>query len=469
MAIGIASYGAYVPWHRLGPGTKGWSFTTEKAIANFDEDSITMAVAAGCNCLDGWSREKIEALYFASTTPPYREKSNSTLISAALDLPSETLGVDFSSSIRAGTIALQTAVNAVKGGTRQVLVTAADMRVPQPGSELEPAIGDGAAALIIANDNVVAELEDSCTLSHEMLDVWRAEGDVHMRSWEDRFVVEEGFLKVLPQTVIKLLDRNKLNPKDITKVALYAPDPRRHNEIVRKLGFDPKNQVQDPLLNGVGNTGTACALITFIAALEKAKPGDRILLANYGDGADAFLFRVTEEIVKRRNHREVRSYVESKKILSEYETYAVWRGLINKAPPTRRPPFRTPSPSALHREENKNLRFQGTKCKQCGYPQFPPQRICSRCHAKDDFEAYRFSDRRATVFTYTMDRLAPTLDPPLVVCVIDFEGGGRMFSIMTDRDIDRLEIGMCVEMTFRRFYTSEGIHNYFWKCMPVRA
>ena len=68
-----------------------------------------------------------------------------------------------------------------------------------------------------------------------------------------------------------------------------------------------------------------------------------------------------------------------------------------------------------------------------------------------------------------MDNLGPTPDPPLVVAIIDFDGGGRAYSIMTDRDVNKLEIGMPVEMTFRKFYTSEGIHNYFWKCMPVKA
>ena len=469
MTVGIVSYGVYIPWHRLGSGTRGWTVGTEKAIANFDEDSVTMAVAAALNCLEGWQREDVQALYFASTTPPYREKSNAAIVSAATDLSPEVMSLDFSNSLRVGTMALQAAINAVKAGTRQVLVTAADMRTPQPGSELEPMLGDGAAALLIGDSKPIAELEDSCTLSHEMLDVWRAEGDAFVRTWEDRFVVEEGYLKILPQVVSKLLNRNNLQPKDISKAIFYAPDSRRHREMTRKLGFDPKTQVQDFLFNTVGNTGAAFALMMLAAALEQAKPGDKILLANYGDGADAFLFRITEEIEKARKKRGIQVYLESKKILSDYETYTVWRGLIDKAPPTRRPPFRTPSPSALHREESKNIRFHGTRCRRCGYPQYPPQRICTRCHAKDEMEPYRFSEKKAKVFTYTMDRLAPTLDPPLVVCVIDFEGGGRMFSIMTDRDIDKLQIGMPVEMTFRKFYSVEGIHNYFWKCMPVRA
>ncbi len=470
MAVGISSYGAYVPWNRLGPGTNGWTARTERAVASFDEDSITMAVAAANNCLDGLHRQDVKAIYFGSTTPPYKEKSNATTVSIAADLPFETVSMDLSDSLRAGTAALQAAIDAVKGGSaKQALLVAADMRVPQPRSEFEPVFGDGAAALLIADSKVAAQLEDSYAVSHEMLDVWRADGDAFVRTWEDRFVIEEGYLKILPQVISKLLDRNKLDTKDLGKVVFYAPDSRRHGEVVRKLGFDPKTQVQDPMFDRLGNTGAAFAPMMLTAALEQAKAGDRILLANYGNGADAFLFRVTEEIEAIRNRRGIQAYIESKRILPDYETYAAWRGLIDKAPPTRRPALRTPSPSAMHREEDKNLRFHGTKCKRCGYPQYPPQRVCTRCHAKDEFEDYRFSDKKARVFTYTHDRLGPTLDPPLTVTVIDFDGGGRTFSIMTDRDVDKIEIGMPVEMTFRKFYSSEGIHNYYWKCMPVRV
>jgi uncharacterized OB-fold protein len=238
--------------------------------------------------------------------------------------------------------------------------------------------------------------------------------------------------------------------------------------MAKTLGFDPKAQVQDPLFSTIGNTGAAFTLMMLVAALEEAKPG-KILLANYANGADVFFLQVTEGTKALKDRRGVQARLKSKKMLPNYEIYARWRGLINAAPAVRRPAFRNPSPSAMLRETGKNLRFHGTKCKHCGYPQYPPQRVCTRCHTKDAFEDYRFSDKKAKVFTFTMDNLGPTPDPPMVVAIIDFEGGGRAYSIMTDRDVNKLEIGMPVEMTFRKFYTSEGIHNYFWKCMPIRA
>ena len=104
--IGIIAYGVYVPLHRLGPETTGWYGRGEKAIANYNEDSITMAVAAGMNCLDGIDRNKIDGLFFASTTSPYKEKQSAVLVATALDLRRDILTSDFTNSLRAGTIAL---------------------------------------------------------------------------------------------------------------------------------------------------------------------------------------------------------------------------------------------------------------------------------------------------------------------------------------------------------------------------
>ena len=468
--IGITSYGAYIPFHRLGKETKNWNSATEKAVANFDEDSITMAVAAANNCLNGFPLNDIGTLYFASTTAPYKEKSNASVVAIASDLPSDTLCLDVTGSLRAGTNALKSAIDAVSSKPgRQALVVASDLRIAQPRSDMEGVIGDGAAALLLGDNNVIAEFIDSCCTSHEILDIWRAEQDSYVRTWEDRFVAEQGYLKLLPEAVSQLISKHKLSVKDFARVVLYGMDARRHQQMAAKLGFDIKTQVQDPLLSSVGNTGAASVPMMLVAALEEAKPGDRILLANYGNGADAFIFKVTEQIEAiRKSRRGVKAYLNSKRVLPDYETYLTWRGLFDKAPLQRRPPMRTPSPAAMAREVSKNLRFYGTRCLHCGYPQYPPQRVCTRCHTRDKFEDYRFSDKRASVFTYTMDTLAPTLDPPMVVAVINFEGGGRAFCVMTDRDTSKLEIGMPVEMGFRKLSSSEGIHNYFWKCLPIR-
>jgi 3-hydroxy-3-methylglutaryl CoA synthase len=466
---GITSYGAYLPLFRLGEGTAGWDARVEKAVASYDEDSVTMAVAAGSDCLAGVERKAVDGLYLATTTAPYLEKQGAAIAAEALDLREDIFAADFANSLRAGTQALRAALDSVKAGSaRQVLVAAADMRTPQPRSEFEAVFGDGAAAVLVGSENVIAEVEESYSLSHDIHDVWRVVGEPYVRSAEDRFASEEGYLKVLPKAVKGLLEKTGLTPADFTKAVFFAPDARRHREMARLLGFDLKTQVQEPFFDKVGNTGASFSLLLLAAALEEAEPGDRLLFAGYGDGADVFVFRVTENIKKLGPRRGVKGHLRIKKILPDYLTYARWRGLIDAAPPVRRPPLDPPSPAAVHRERNQNIRLYGVKCLNCGYSQYPPQRVCTKCRTKDRFEPVRFADKRATLFTYSLDYLGPTPDPPLAVCFVDFAGGGRMQCVMTDRTLEEIRVGMPLEMTFRKLHTVGGIHNYYWKCRPAR-
>ena len=132
-------------------------------------------------------------------------------------------------------------------------------------------------------------------------------------------------------------------------------------------------------------------------------------------------------------------------------------------------PRRPPSVSALWREGDKNVRLHGARCRNCGYVQYPAQRVCVECRTVDDAEPVSLSDKPATLFTYSMDYIAGTVDNPLVIGVVDFEGGGRLLCMMTDRELDEISIGMSVEMSFRKLRVVNGIHNYYWKAVPRRT
>jgi 3-hydroxy-3-methylglutaryl CoA synthase len=467
--VGIRSFGAYIPKHRLGKGTVGWSYPAEKAVANFDEDSITMAVAAGTDCLRGHDRSQVDGVLFATTTPPYQEKQGAATIAAALDLRRDIYSADVTSVLRAGTTAVRMAIDAIEAGrARQVLVTAADCRMAAPGDPLEPSIGDGAAALLLSADGVIAEIEGSYSLTDSMLDVWRSQDDQFVRSWEDRFVIEEGYQRVIPEAVSAFLSQRKLTPQDISKAVYHSSDARRHAQLGAQMGFQ-EGQVQDPLYGRVGNAGAAFPLLLLASALEEAGPGERILVASYGDGCDVLSIRTCDGVAAAgENRRGVRGHLESRVLLKSYDEYSRWRSLMPSAA-ARRPPPATPSVTALWREADRTLRLHGGRCLSCGYIQYPPQRVCVRCQSKDSFEAVRLSDRAAEVFTYSMDYVAGTVDVPLVITIINFDGGGRMMCMMTDREIDDIKIGMPVEMTFRKLHTVGGIHNYYWKSMPVRV
>ena len=114
---GIVSYGAWIPRFRLGKETKGWEMPIEKPVANFDEDSITMAVAAGMDCINGFDRNAVDALFFATTTSPYVEKQGAATVAAAVDLRRDIITNDFTNSLRAGTLGLRSALDAITAGT----------------------------------------------------------------------------------------------------------------------------------------------------------------------------------------------------------------------------------------------------------------------------------------------------------------------------------------------------------------
>ena len=466
--VGIKSFGAYIPRYRLGKETDGWRSSGEKAVANFDEDSVTMAVAAGVNCLGDIDRESIDGLLFATTTPPYSEKQCAAIIATALDLRRDIFTADVTGVLRAGTTAVKMAMDSIAAGSaKQILIVASDARLGAPKGDMERTLGDGAAAILMAQDGIAASIEGTHFITENMLDMWRSQGDPFIRSWEDRFMNEEGLERILVDAVSGFMEKHGVTPKSFARVGFYSPDARRHSQLSRRMGFS-QEQLQDPLLGEMGNTGAAYPLMLLIGALEQSSDGDLLLTASYGDGSDVLSFRVNANIENLKDGLDIRKQLESKTIIPTYETYARWRDVWT-SDAARRPPPAVPSVTAIWRESEQNIRLYGAKCNQCGYIQYPPQRVCTMCLCKDDSESLRLSDKRGTVFTYSMDYLAGTTDTPLVITVVNFEGGGRMLCMMTDRELDEVEVGMPVEMSFRKLRVVNGIHNYYWKSIPART
>lgn len=472
--VGITAYGAYIPIYRLSRAeiAKTWGgppVPGEKAVANFDEDSVTMAVAACRDCIKDIDPKTIDSLYFASTTFPYREKQSAAIVSTAIDLGRDAFTADFSNSLRCGTSAVKAALDAVKAKSiRSALVCAADTRLGLPNGIKEMDFGDGAAALLIGDQGVIATIDGVYNASDEIIDFWRSSEDVFVRSWEDRFVREKGYSRMVTEAVSVALKKHGVTAKDFAKAIFYAPNPGLLASVARGLGFDPKTQVQDPLYNAVGNTGSALAIMMLVAALEDAKKGDKLLWVGYGDGCDVYILTVTEEITKMANRRGIKKHMASKMPLSSYEKYLRWKQILATEPPAR-PPLDTPSAVALWRDSKGGLALYGVKCRKCGTPQYPVQRVCIECHTKDDFDPYPFADKEGKITTFSQDNLAFSVDPPTTIIAVDFAGGGRIMCDMTDRDPQRVQVGMTVEMTFRKLRSVGAIHDYWWKCQPVRC
>src|SRR5881397_3342404 len=220
--VGITSYGAYVPMLRMPLAAIGGGAVKpggpEKAVANWDEDAVTMAVAAAIDCLRGVERASVDGVVFASTSYPLKEKQAAALVARALDLRRDVTTADVGDSLRAGTTALRTAIDTVKAGSaKRVLVVAGETRLAAPRSALEPNLGDGAAAFLVAAEDVALALTASHAVADEIIDVWRTEGDPFVHAWEDRFVVEEGYARNIVEAVTALLRKAGLAPQDFAK------------------------------------------------------------------------------------------------------------------------------------------------------------------------------------------------------------------------------------------------------------
>lgn len=467
--VGIISFGAYIPIWRMNRELLGKDIPGERSVAGKDEDSLTMAVAAALNCLENINRESIDGVFFASTTSPFREKCVSSMIAAALDLRRDVFTADFANSIRAGTSALKTALGMVKAGiARQILITAADCRLGAPGSVFEQSFGDGAAAVLVGRENQIADFEGEYSISDEIYDVWRRDVDLYVNFWEDRFIYLHGYQSVVSEAVSGLMKKMGIEPKDVKKAVLPAPDTRRVEDLARGLGFDPKTQLQNPLIDRVGNTGTAQPLMLFSAALEEAGPEDRILLASYGNGSDAFMFRVRGDLEKIGSKgRGVKTYLQIKKNVPNYATYLMWRKLVQMPSPRVPMSVSYPSATAIWRERRRIYPLHGVKCRICGTIQYPPQRVCIKCQAKDNFEEVRLGGGRGRLFTYSFDFIRGNIP----IGLVNLDGGGRIFVELTDVDPGELKIDLPVELTFRKLdlWREDGIYGYFWKATPIRT
>ena len=463
---GIVSYGAYVPTYRLPRDLIGQEWGTpslggERAIANYDEDSLTLAVNASVDALGGRDPQQLAGVFFASTTSPYREKQAAVTVATVLDAKAEIRTMDFTDTLRAGTSALLTALDLVQAG-QQLLVCSGDSRIGEPDTQQEQNYGDAGGAILIGTENVLAEVVGTYTISQEFLGTWRTGEQDYLRSFPGGFENKFGYNRFVASAVKGVLDKCNLSAQDITNAAIAGPSQRAMQGALRGLGLDVNSQVQDTFWNTIGDSGTAQPLVLLAAVLERSKPGDLILVAGYGDGGDAAIFRVTDAIAEYQLVRSVYSQIEVKRTMSSYGKYARFRKLMKKDYSTED----QSTPVVLLRDKNEILPLHGGKCPSCGMIQFPIHRICVECGYRDGLEEVKLT-RTGKLFTFTHDYLTQTPDPPTTHAVIDLDGGGRVFVQMTDCEPERVAIGMSLELTFRKYHEGFGIKNYFWKARPI--
>ncbi|MBI4592852.1 MAG: OB-fold domain-containing protein [Candidatus Rokubacteria bacterium] len=465
MSVGLVAVGGYVPRYRLTGQVAAavWgSGGGERAVAGYDEDALTMAGEAALNALGPRDPARIGACFFASTSAPYVEKSSATLLASVTDLPAEVITADLGGSLRCGTTALRLALDTVRAGSvGEALVAAADLRPTPPGSDLELMLGDGAGAVLVGTQGLIATFEGAFTVSHEFTDVWRNDGDRYLHALPDAaFVRAHGLDKHLAEAVAGLLRQTGRKPEDIATLVLYAPDARTHQALVRQLGFPASAIPREPVIGRAGNTGSAACLLGLAAALEEVKPRDQILVVSYGNGAEALLFEATDAVAGFRPVRPVTAQLAAGRPLTHYGKLLRFRRHVE----TEVPRAFTSVPT-LVREERQNFRLYGQKCEECGAVSYPRRHLCWQC-SSSRLADYRLA-KQGRVFTFTKDHLVPNPDPPTVMVAADLDGGGRFYAQLTDCDPATVTFDMEVELTFRRLHEGDDYVNYFWKFRPV--
>jgi hydroxymethylglutaryl-CoA synthase len=440
---GILGWGVHLPYRRLdratiapvagGGGGKGF-----RTAASYDEDSTTMAVEAARLALRG-STTAPRRLWFATTSPAYLDKTNASAIHAALRLDRTVPAFDAAGSVRSGVGAFLAALDAAD----PALITTGEVRVGRPGGPDEAAGGDAGAAVLVGSDDdgaVLAEVIAQTSLTEEFLDRWRVPGDASSRVWEERFG-ETKYAPLAAEALKSALGSARVGAADVDALVIAGLHERAVTAATKRSGVATE-RIVDRLAGSVGNPGAAQPLLLLASALEQlraAPAGAVVVLLVLSDGADAVVLRTTEALASYRPARPVDAQVGAGAPV-DYGRYLAWRGLLPVEPPRRPEPAR-PSASAAGRSGE--WKFGLTTA------------------------AGVLADQRGTVTTFTIDKLAYSPSPPVVFAVVDFDDGERLPVELTDVDAGEVAVGMRVEMTFRRLFTADGIHNYFWKARPV--
>jgi 3-hydroxy-3-methylglutaryl CoA synthase len=466
---GIIGAAGYVPYWRLDRSQIAATFGSgggkgTRAVASYDEDTTTMGVEAARLALKSAPGADPQALTFATAAPAYLDKTNATAIHAALRLDSDVAAFDFGGAIRSSVGALRAAL---RPGS-PVLVVSADIRDGQATSAEESAGGDAAAAVIVGSDEdapVIAELLGVGTATDEFIDRWRTPGDRRSKVWEERFG-ETKYVPLGEQAWNAALKAAELSADQVDRLIVTGPHGRAVRALAPKLGVD-KDKLVDDLAATVGYTGTAHVGVLLTSALEQAKAGDVIGVLSLADGADALIFRATDALASWKPARTVAAQIDARNDVT-YGKFLAWRGEVSLEGPRRPEPGRI-SASISGRREDWKYGFVGSKDRSSGAVHLPPARVSMKGGAVDDMEPAPMSDELGTISAFTIDRIAYSPSPPIVFAVVDFDGGGRSPVELCDVDADAIEMGDRVEMTFRRLYTADGIHNYFWKARPIRG
>ncbi|MDO8705386.1 MAG: 3-oxoacyl-[acyl-carrier-protein] synthase III C-terminal domain-containing protein [Sulfuricaulis sp.] len=442
----------------------------QRAFCSWDEDSVTMAVEAARDVLGTRPRDQITTLALASTTLPFADLQPTALVAGALGLARTVSTLDLGYSQRAATSGL---IAAFKQADGPALFIASERPGGKPASSQEIGGGAGAAAFTLGDEGVIATLLASVSSTAMFVDHFRAEGASFDYFWEERWIRDEGYLKLVTETVKTALQQAGVAAGDVSHFVLGSPFKGVATALIKKLGI-PEAAEANALQETCGYTGVAHGLLMLAHVLEQAKPGETIVLAGFGQGVDALVLRATDEIGSFAPRRGVSGALADAQIHEAYLRLLSYQGGVElewgmRAEKTVKTAF-----TEQYRSSGQLASFVAGKCGCCGTVQFPQMPYCVNpaCNAtRSNFTPHPLFDEGAQVLTHTADWLTYHPAPPLYVGFVQFDQGARLLMEMVDVGAAGLDVGTPLRMVFRvkDIDKTRGYSRYFWKATPLQA
>ena len=477
---GITGFGGYIPRRRLQrqliaeahswaiPGLRGLG-KGQRSFCGHDEDVITMAVAAARASLAGASEKEIDTLLLASTTFPFADRQNATLVGEALGLGEQLFTADFCGSQRCATRAVMQALRSPP--QMSSLVVASEQRYSKPGSVQELTSGDGAASLLLGSDNVLARLLGMHSLSRDLVDHYRGAHAQSDYTLEERWIRDEGYLKIIPEALKSLFEKTDVVPQEVNHIVLPLVASRTAQLVAKTCGLDPAGVV-DNLQGQCGDTGSAHALLMLVNTLQNASAGEKILMIGFGQGCDALLFEVTEAISAAKDFPSIAQELDKGSAENSYMRFLSHNGAIEMDWGIRAERDTRTAISAFYRNRHTFTSFIGGKCTACDTVQFPKTKICVNpgCNQSGTQVEESFRDKVGTIKSFTEDWLGHSVSPPFMYGAVRFEGKASLMMEFADHDPGQLQVGDRVSMAFRikDEDSLRDFRRYFWKAVPAR-
>ena len=479
MAYGITGIGAYVPRLRLersaiaaahawmNPSLKAGA-KGRRAFCSWDEDVVTMAVEAARDCLTGRDRAKVKALTLASTTFPYADLSNGVLVASALGLDHDLEVANVAGSQRAPTTALIQALR----GAEPALIVASEKPIAPAASVAELATGAGAAAVSLGSENVVATLLGATSVATHFVDRFRSSETASDYSWEERWVRDEGYAKLVPAPVKRVLADAGVAIGDVQHLVLPSPVRGIGGTIAKQIGF--AGIIAGGLEGEVGYCGAAHGFLLLAETLAVAKPGERILMVGFGQGVDVLLLEATDAIADAVPGRGVDGVVGDALVTDAYLRYLSFYDRIALDWGMRSEKTGKAALTEQYRVSDSLDTFTGGECGRCRTVQFPVLAYCvnPECRAPASEIAPRsLADEPARIFTVTSDWLSYHPAPPLAVGFVQFDIGARLLMEIVEATPAQVTEGTPLRMVFRikDRDRARGYNRYFWKATPLVA